>query len=96
MIRVGSRVERALVMSVSKRQVVTISMKPLLLAAAGGGGGNTGDANAGATGTAMATCPSKVTELVPGMVVVGFIVKVSRQIVRTTRWQIQPTAKSQI
>ena len=73
---VGTRVEGALVMAVSKR-VVALSLKPLLLAAAAAVGA-AGDANTNAaTGGGMTmTCPSKVTELVPGQLVAGYIVKV--------------------
>ena len=76
---VGTRVEGALVMAVSKR-VVALSLKPLLLAAAAGAAG---DANTNATtdGGMTMTCPSKVTELVPGQLVAGYIVKVGRDMI---------------
>ena len=75
---VGTRVEGALVIAVSKR-VVALSLKPLLLAAAGAAG----DANTNATtgGGMTMSCPSKVTELVPGQLVAGYIVKVGRDMI---------------
>ena len=76
---VGTRVEKALVMAVSKR-VVALSLKPLLLAAAAAGAAS-GDANATTGGSMTMSCPSKVTELVPGQLVAGYIVKVGRDMI---------------